>query len=62
MRDVAHDFFQASPLMAGPLVALVIFATVFVLVSIRVMRTRRDAVDRAAHLVLEGEEVPDESK
>ena len=61
MRDVAQHFFAASPVMAGPLVALVIFATVFVLVSIRVLRTRRDAVDRAAHLALEGEEVRDES-
>ena len=62
MRDLAHDFFAASPVMAAPLVALVLFVIVFVLVSIRVMRTRKGDADRAAHLVLEGEEVRDESK
>jgi hypothetical protein len=59
---MAHDFFTASPVMAAPLVALVLFVIVFVAVSVRAMRTRRSDADRAAHLVLEGEEARDESK
>jgi hypothetical protein len=59
MRDIAHDFFTTSPVMAAPLVALVLFVIVFVLVSLRAIRTQRSDADRAAQLALEGEEARD---
>ena len=62
MRDVAQDFFSASPVMAAPLVALLIFFVVFILVLVRATRTRHDVTDRAAHLALEGEEARDVAK
>ena len=40
MRDIAHGFFEASPAMAGPLVALVLFFLVFVVITRRVVRSR----------------------
>lgn len=40
MRDIAHGFFAASPAMAGPLVALVLFFLVFVAITRRVVRSR----------------------
>jgi hypothetical protein len=52
MRDLAHGFFSHSPAMAGPLVALVIFFVVFVVVSIRVMRSKKADWDHDAALPL----------
>lgn len=40
MRDIAHGFFEASPAMLGPLVALVLFFLVFAAVTYRVLRSR----------------------
>lgn len=55
MRDIAHGFFEQSPAMAGPLVALVLFFLVFVATSWRVLRSRpADWKDDAA-LPLEGD-------
>lgn len=50
MRDIAHGFFETSPAMAGPLVALVIFFVVFAAVTVRVLRTR--ATDYAGDAAL----------
>jgi hypothetical protein len=56
MRQMAESFFERSPVMAGPLIAMLIFLAVFLLVTVRVMRTRPAEVDRAARLPLgEGE-------
>lgn len=56
MRDLAFDFFQRSPAMAGPVVALLVFFVVFAVAAARAVRARRQDLERAARLVLEGEE------
>jgi hypothetical protein len=53
VRDIAHGFFEASPAMAGPLVALVLFFLVFVAASWRVLRARPSDFDGAAALPLD---------
>ncbi len=54
---MAREFFAMSPVLWLPVVALVIFATLFVVLSVRALRMR-DA-DERAHLVLEdGKKVP----
>lgn len=59
MRRIAESFFADSPVMAAPLIAMLIFMVVFGLVIVRVIRTRREDVDRSARLPLEegGEDV-----
>jgi hypothetical protein len=52
MRQIAESFFERSPVMAAPLIALMIFLIVFVVVVVRVMRTRPSEVDRVARLPL----------
>jgi hypothetical protein len=53
MRQLAESFFASSPVMAAPLIAMLIFMVVFGLVLVRVMRTRREELDRSARLPLE---------
>lgn len=53
MRRMAESFFADSPVMAGPLIAMLIFMIVFGLVIVRVIRTRREELDRSARLPLE---------
>ena len=48
---MAREFFQTSPLLALPIIALVLFVVLFVFVSIRTVRMRN--VDEAARLPLE---------
>ena len=55
MRDIAHGFFEASPAMAGPLLALLIFFVVFAAIAWRVMRSRPTDWTGAASLPLEDE-------
>ncbi len=55
MRDLSFEFFQRSPVMAAPLVAMLLFLAVFVSVLVRVLRARREEMDRTASLVLEEE-------
>ncbi len=55
MRDIAHGFFEASPAMAGPLVALVLFFLVFAAVTVRVLRSRPADWSRDAALPLSDE-------
>jgi hypothetical protein len=56
MRDIAHGFFEASPAMLGPIVALVLFFLVFVAIAVRVMRSRASDYQGAASLPLEGDD------
>lgn len=58
MRDIAHGFFENSPAMAGPLVALLLFFTVFVAVSIRVLRKPASDWERDAALPLSANDRP----
>jgi len=52
---MARDFFGASPLLVLPIVALILFAVVFVFIALRAVRMDRGEVDERAHLALEGE-------
>lgn len=57
MSDLARDFFSDNPMLAGPLIAMLLFTAVFVAACVRVIRANRDHVDRMAQmpLDLEGE-------
>ena len=55
MSDMARDFFSNNPLIAGPLIAMLLFSAVFLAACVRVVRAKRDHVDRMAQLPLEGE-------
>ncbi|MEZ4248539.1 MAG: hypothetical protein R3B99_09890 [Polyangiales bacterium] len=52
---LVKDFFGASPMLALPKIALIIFLVVFVVVTIRTFLLKKSDVDARAHLVLEGE-------
>lgn len=54
MRQLAEGFFDRSPVMAGPLIAMLIFIAVFAVVIVRVVRAHRSEIDRSARLPLEG--------
>jgi hypothetical protein len=53
MRQIAEGFFDRSPVMAGPLIAMLIFITVFAVVIFRVVRAHKSEVDRSARLPFE---------
>ena len=55
MSDLARDFFSNNPMLAGPLIAMLLFTAVFVAACVRVVRANREHVDRMAQLPLEGE-------
>ncbi len=48
---MAREFFQTSPLLVLPIVALLLFVTLFLVLFVRTMRLR--GVERAAQLPLE---------
>ena len=52
IRQLAAEFFARSPVLAWPVLALAIFFTVFLLVSLRALLTRKDEVERLAALPL----------
>ncbi len=56
MRAIASSFFETSPLMAGPQIAMLIFFAIFAVVVLRVVRSRAADFDDASRLPLEGEE------
>jgi hypothetical protein len=58
MRALASDFFARSPVMAGPVIAIVLFFTVFAGVVIWLLRRKADSFDALAHIALEGEPGP----
>ena len=59
MSAIARQFFAVSPVIALPIVALLLFVTVFVLVSVRALRARRADIDALARLPLgDSEEAP----
>ena len=55
IRWLVSDFFAASPMLAFPIVALLLFLVVFVAVSVRAMRMAGTDVDRFAAMPLDGE-------
>ena len=52
LRQLSADYFARSPLLAYPVIALAIFLVVFVVVSVRALRSRREDVERMAALPL----------
>lgn len=57
LRQLSADYFARSPLLAYPVIALAIFLVVFVVVSVRALRSRREEVERMAALPLTDSEV-----
>lgn len=53
MRAIASSFFDASPAMLGPVVALLIFVVLFVAVVWSALRARPKQLERAAALVFD---------
>lgn len=61
MSRFAAEFFSQSPALLLPILALVLFVTVFLFIVVRVMRMSASEVDRNARIPLEDElEVPHE--
>ena len=61
MSRFASEFFAQSPALLYPVIALVLFFTVFVVVVVRVMRMSAAEVDHNARIPLADElEVPHE--
>jgi len=61
MSRFASEFFAQSPALLYPVIALVLFFTVFVVVVVRVMRMSAAEADYNARIPLEEElEVPHE--
>jgi hypothetical protein len=54
----ASDLLEKSPVLAFPIVALVIFVAVFTLVAIRAMRMKKSDVRRLASMPLAPDEGP----
>jgi cbb3-type cytochrome oxidase subunit 3 len=49
-----HDFFAKSPLLALPIIALILFVTVFAMVVVRTFsKKQREVADEASRLPLE---------
>ncbi|NLY93825.1 MAG: hypothetical protein GXY23_07315 [Myxococcales bacterium] len=53
MSRMAESFFAVSPMLAFPLVAMVIFGAVFLAISMRTMRTPNEVIERRRALPLE---------
>ena len=59
LRQLSADYFARSPVLAYPVLALAIFLIVFIVVSVRALRSRREDVERMAALPLSDAEVSD---
>ena len=56
MRWMVSDFFARSPVLLGPVIALVLFMIVFAASAIYAWRTHREQHDRMARLPLNEDE------
>jgi hypothetical protein len=56
IRWLVSDFFAASPMLAFPVIALLVFFAVFIAVSLRAIRMANADVDRFAAMPLDGEQ------
>lgn len=52
----ASDYFAQSPVLVYPLIALGIFMTIFMVVSLKTLVTRKRRFDRIAALPLENDD------
>ena len=57
LRQLSADYFARSPMLEYPVIALAIFLVVFIVVSVRALRSRREDVERMAALPLSDSEV-----
>jgi cbb3-type cytochrome oxidase subunit 3 len=61
MRRFATEFFEQSPVLLYPVLALLLFFIVFLVVVVRVMRMKASDAEKRAQIPLEEElEVPHE--
>jgi hypothetical protein len=61
MSRFASEFFEQSPVLLYPVLALILFFIVFLVVVVRVMRMKSSEADLCARIPLEEEsEVPHE--
>jgi cbb3-type cytochrome oxidase subunit 3 len=56
MRWMVSDFFARSPVLLGPVIALVLFMIVFTATAIYALRTHREQNDRMARMPLKEDE------
>ena len=56
MGAMARDFYEASPFLLLPIVALMLFIVAFLAVAIRTMALGKDASDERARMVLDTED------
>lgn len=56
LRQLSADFFARSPVLAWPVVALAIFFSVFLIVSLRALIGRKDEMQRLSELPLQDTE------
>lgn len=52
MRWIVSDFFMRSPLLLGPVIALLLFLVVFTAIATHAFRTGKSTHDRMARLPL----------
>jgi hypothetical protein len=52
---MVSDFFERSPVLLGPVIALLIFAVVFTATAVHALRMHKETHDRMAKLPLEDE-------
>jgi hypothetical protein len=55
MRWIVSDFFMRSPVLLGPVIALLLFVVVFSAIAVRTFRTRKSTHDRMALLPFNGD-------
>ena len=55
MSRFAAEFFAQSPALLYPLIALVLFFSIFLVVVVRVIRMKASEVDRRARIPLDDE-------
>ncbi|MBZ0118774.1 MAG: hypothetical protein IT378_26345 [Sandaracinaceae bacterium] len=55
MSEMARELYGNNPLMAGPLIAMLLFGVVFALAVYGAIRADKRHVERLSHLPLEGE-------
>ena len=56
MRWIVSDFFARSPALLGPVIALLLFMSVFIAAAVYALRTQREQHDRMALMPLKEDE------
>jgi hypothetical protein len=53
MTRMAESFFAASPLLALPIISMVLFGVVFIAITMRALRTPSDEIERRSAMPFE---------